>query len=485
MEVANCDWEQELINRHKENAYYTENELIDILKSLVNTLAELQKRGISHRDVKPQNILCFGKDGYKLSDFGEAKTKKKTFIKSNNYAYIRSKKQKTLRGTELYEIFESQRSLYLVMEECKGGEVFDRIIDHIQKKQMYSEKDAAIIFQQFMSAVEYCHNNGICHRDLKPENLLYLNEGPEEDNPIKVIDFGLSQIFHNRKLKTKVGTAYYVSPEILDGNYTEKCDIWSAGVILYILLSGDPPFNGPDDNAIYKKISTLKYTFPENKWRNVSNEAKDLITHMICPEEGRYNARQVLDHSWLRKANNKPLTDFNFDPKFLFRYKNSNYLKKMSLLFIASRLDENEIKDLNKIFSAFDQDKDGQISIKELREGILQLKSVHLNEEEIYNLFKAMDVDKNFRIDYTEFLAATISEKNYLKRERLYEAFCILDKDNDGKITKEEIMDVLKSEKSQEKVIENLIKEVDTNGDGTIDYGEFMRLMGFDGIIEN
>ena len=386
---------------------------------------------------------------------------------------------------KLYEIFESQRSLYLVMEECKGGEVFDRIIDHIQKKQMYSEKDAAIIFQQFMSAVEYCHNNGICHRDLKPENLLYLNEGPEEDNPIKVIDFGLSQIFHNHKLKTKVGTAYYVSPEILDGNYTEKCDIWSAGVILYILLSGDPPFNGPDDNAIYKKISTLKYTFPENKWRNVSNEAKDLITHMICPEEGRYNARQVLDHSWLRKANNKPLTDFNFDPKFLFRYMNSNYLKKMSLLFIASRLDENEIKDLNKIFSAFDQDKDGQISIKELREGILQLKSVHLNEEEIYNLFKAIDVDKNFRIDYTEFLAATISEKNFLKRERLYEAFCILDKDNDGKISKEEIMDVLKSEKSQEKVIENLIKEVDTNGDGTIDYGEFMRLMGFDGIIEN
>ena len=105
--------------------------------------------------------------------------------------------------------------------------------------------------------------------------------------------------------------------------------------------------------------------------------------------------------------------------------------------------------------------------------------------ERIDNLSKNIDVDKNFRIDNTEFLAATISEKNFLKRERLYEAFCILDKDNDGKITKEEIMDVLKSEKSQEKVIENLIKEVDTNGDGTIDYGEFMRLMGFDGIIEN
>ena len=148
---------------------------------------------------------------------------------------------------KLYEVFESQRSLYLVMEECKGGEIFDRIIEHIQNKQMYSEKDAAEMFQQVMSSIEYCHNNGICHRDLKPENLLYLNKGPEKNNPIKVIDFGLSQVIsQDKKLTTKVGTAYYVAPEILQGDYTEKCDIWSAGVILYIFLSGDPPFNGPD-----------------------------------------------------------------------------------------------------------------------------------------------------------------------------------------------------------------------------------------------
>ena len=170
---------------------------------------------------------------------------------------------------KLYEIFESQRSLYLVMQECKGGEVFDRIIEHIQKNEMYTEKEAANIFQQLMSSVKYCHNNGICHRDLKPENLLYLNEGEENDNPIKIIDFGLSQIFINRKLKTKVGTAYYVAPEILKGDYTEKCDVWSAGVILYILLSGDPPFNGADDSVIYSKIATMKYTFPEKKWKNI------------------------------------------------------------------------------------------------------------------------------------------------------------------------------------------------------------------------
>jgi len=387
---------------------------------------------------------------------------------------------------KLYEIFESQRSLYLVMEECKGGEVFDRIIDHIQRKEMYSEKDAATIFQQLMCSVEYCHNHCICHRDLKPENLLYLNEGEEEGNPIKIIDFGLSQIFKNRRLSTKVGTAYYVSPEILKGDYTEKCDIWSAGVILYILLSGDPPFNGPDDSSIYAKIANLKFTFPEKKWKNVSNEAKDLICHMICPEEDRYNAKQVLEHPWLKNASNKPLSEFQFDPKFLFQYMNSNYLKKLSLLFIASRLEDNEIKDLKDIFYAFDQDKDGQISLKELQDGFLQLKSTHLPEEDILNLFKSIDVDKNFRIDYTEFLAATISEKNYLKRERLFEAFCMLDKDNNGKITKEELMEVLKTEKSQEKEIEKYIKIADINGDGIIDYTEFLKLMGFEGgIIEN
>ena len=114
---------------------------------------------------------------------------------------------------KLYELFESERSLYLIMEECKGGEIFDRIIQRIQTKQMYSEKDAAEIFEQVMSCIQYCHNQKICHRDLKPENLLYLNPESEKGNRIKVIDFGLSQ--YTNRLKTKVGTAYYVSPEIL------------------------------------------------------------------------------------------------------------------------------------------------------------------------------------------------------------------------------------------------------------------------------
>ena len=161
----------------------------------------------------------------------------------------------------LYEVFEDTRYIYLIMEECSGGELFDRIYDRISKKNLFTEKEAAIIFKQFMSAVCHCHSIKICHRDLKPENLLFLNKNFD---CLKVIDFGLSRIFTEKdhKMKTKVGTAYYVSPEILSGDYDEKCDIWSSGVILYILLTGDPPFNGENDNVIYRKISKKKFSFP-------------------------------------------------------------------------------------------------------------------------------------------------------------------------------------------------------------------------------
>ena len=380
---------------------------------------------------------------------------------------------------KIYEVFESQRSLYLVMELCKGGEIFDRIIEHIQSKQMYSEKDAAEIFRQVMSSIEYCHNNGICHRDLKPENLLYLNEGGEKGNPVKVIDFGLSQIISpSKKLKTKVGTAYYVAPEILKGDYTEKCDIWSAGVILYIFLSGDPPFNGASDSVIYSKIAQMKFTFPEKKWKTISKEAKELICNMIAPEKDRYTARQVLDHPWFKNASSIPLSALNFDPNAFKEYYWGSAMKKASLLFIASRLDENEIKTLKKTFEAFDKSLNGQISYNELREGLLQLKCNKFNENDIKLLFKSIDLDQNGKIDYTEFLAATLNKSNYGKNERLFEAFCRFDKDKDGVITKEELLQALKAEKSQESEVENYIKAVDKNGDGKIDYKEFLSLMG-------
>ena len=377
---------------------------------------------------------------------------------------------------KLYEVYESERSLYLVMEECKGGEIFDRIIQHIQEKKMYSEKDAAIIFEQVMSCIAYCHNRNICHRDLKPENLLYLNAGDEKDNRIKVIDFGLSQACD--RLKTKVGTAYYVSPEILSGNYTHLCDIWSAGVILYILLSGDPPFNGANDNEIYTKIAQMKFSFPERKWKNISNDAKDLLCHMIVPENERYTAEQVLAHPWFKNASDVPLSSIEFNDQNLFmNFVNGSFIKKMGLMFIASRLDENEINNLKNVFSAIDKGKDGQISFEELKKGLMELKSTHLSEEELKKMFDSIDVDKNGKIDYTEFIAATIEGANYYRQERLLEAFENFDKDGSGQISKSELLETLKAEKCQEKEIEKFIKAVDKDGNGKISIEEFMALM--------
>ena len=173
----------------------------------------------------------------------------------------------------LYEIFEDDRYISLVMELCEGGNLFDRINDLAEKDKSFSEKEAVKIFKQVMSAVSYCHNQGICHRDIKPENILFANKTPE--SPIKIIDFGLSKIFGEIKpimkggqiekniMSLKVGTAYYMAPEVLQGDYDNKCDIWSCGVLLYILLCGYPPFDGDCEKDILKAV--LKKTFQMEK----------------------------------------------------------------------------------------------------------------------------------------------------------------------------------------------------------------------------
>jgi len=340
---------------------------------------------------------------------------------------------------------------------------------------MFTEREAAAIFKQMMSAICYCHSQGICHRDLKPENLLFLNA--TDESVLKVIDFGLSKIFNkeDHKMTTKVGTAYYVSPEVLSGDYDEKCDIWSSGVILYIILTGDPPFNGSNDNEIYRKIQQKKFTFPSPQWDKISDDAKDLIKHMITEPNVRYTAEQVLSHTWvasLAPNSLEVLLELNIDN--LTNYKNSNKLKKAVLTFIASRLKDDEINTLKEIFNTLDKNKDGTLTIEEVKEGVGQLKDNNLNIEEI---FSSIDTDGSGVINYTEFLAATIDQKTYLKEERLYEAFKAFDKDGSGKISTEEIRSVLKGGEDEKAKFEEMVKTFDTNGDGEIDYNGIKFLM--------
>ena len=385
---------------------------------------------------------------------------------------------------KLYEVFESENSMYLIMEECFGGELFDRILKRIKKNDLYNEKEACKIMQQVIGAIEYCHNNGIVHRDLKPENLLYAYEGEEENNPIKIVDFGLSQnINYNKTLSSKVGTAYYVPPEILAGKYNEKCDIWSAGVILYILLSGEPPFNDSNDNLIYAKIKKFDFSFPDNKWKNISKEAKDLLSKMIVKEDSRLSASQVLEHPWfnLLKGEKISLQNLNFGKQNFFKeYSESNLLKKIMLLYIASKLEESEILDLKTLFKAFDKDNNGQIDYKEFEKGLMELNSDDLNQQEIKKWFDEIDVDHSGKIDYTEFIAASLERRVYLKKEKLFEAFTSLDKDKNFQISKDELMKILKLEPKEDHFVAKLINIADKNGDGNIDYKEFLQMMGYD-----
>lgn len=148
---------------------------------------------------------------------------------------------------KLYEYFEDDTNVYLVTELCTGGELFDRIIKH----EFFGEDDAARIFRQIVQALNYCHGNHVVHRDLKPENFLFVSDA--DDSDLKIIDFGLSKIMSGGRLermKTRAGTPYYISPEVLAGNYDVSCDMWSAGCMLYILLCGYPPFYGDNNQEI-------------------------------------------------------------------------------------------------------------------------------------------------------------------------------------------------------------------------------------------
>ena len=400
--------------------------------------------------------------------------------KLNNVASLKSEIQILIKLDhpniiKLYEIYENDNYIYLVMELCTGGELFDRIIQKTEQGKQFTEKEVANIFQQMMSAINYCHSNKIVHRDLKPENLLLATQ--DENSPIKVIDFGMSRIFNNKQaMFDKVGTAYYISPEVLDGFYDEKCDIWSAGVILYILLCGYPPFNGNDDDEIFESIKKRKFVFPDAEWANISKEAKDLINKMLSDPLTRLTAEQVLSHPWLVNQLNKntKAKEIKLNFNTFKTYSGANKLSRAVLTYIASRLTDDEVKKLKDAFQKIDVNGDGMLTLEELKNAINQNPEVHVMN--IEQIFKTIDTDNSGVINYTEFLAASIDKRIYLQEDKLRDAFKLFDEDKSGKISKSEISKVLKFKKSGTEMTK-LFEKYDLNGDGEIDFDEFLNMM--------
>ncbi|GMH04641.1 hypothetical protein Nepgr_006481 [Nepenthes gracilis] len=370
--------------------------------------------------------------------------------------------------------YEDRNNLYVVMELCSGGELFDRI----EAKGNYSEKEAAVIFRQIVNVVHVCHFMGVMHRDLKPENFLMVS--PADDSPLKIIDFGLSVFIEEGKTyKELVGSAYYVAPEVLHRYYGKEVDVWSAGVILYILLSGVPPFWAETERGIFEEILQGNLDLQSSPWPSVSLAAKDLIQKMLTKEPmKRITAVQALEHPWLKEggaASEKPI-----DSAVLIRMKQfraMNKFKKLALKVMAENLSEEEIKGVREMFNNIDTDRSGTITLEELKTGLARLGS-KLSEDEIQELMDAADVDKNGIIDYTEFITATMHRHKLEKEENLFKAFQFFDKDGNGFITRDELRQALaQNGMADEATIDEIINDVDTNKDGIINYEEFVNMM--------
>lgn len=375
---------------------------------------------------------------------------------------------------ELKGTFEDRNHVHLVMELCAGGELFDRIIT----KGHYSERAAAGLCRQMVTVLHYCHSMGVMHRDLKPENFLFLSS--DESSPLKATDFGLSVFFRPGEIfKDLVGSAYYVAPEVLRRNYGPEADIWSAGIILYILLSGVPPFWGENEQSIFDAVLRGHLDFSSDPWPSISSSAKDLVKKMLRsdPKE-RFSASEVLNHPWMREdgdASDKPL-----DIAVLTRMKQfraMNKLKKVALKVIAENLSEEEIIGLKEMFKSIDTDDSGTITYEELKVGLTKM-GTKLSESEVRQLMEAADVDGNGTIDYLEFITATMHMNRMDKEDHLYKAFEYFDKDKSGYITMEELEHALKKHNiTDERTIKEIIAEVDTDNDGRINYDEFVAMM--------
>ncbi|CAL0309759.1 unnamed protein product [Lupinus luteus] len=376
--------------------------------------------------------------------------------------------------------YEDKNSVHVVMELCAGGELFDRII----AKGHYSEKAAASICRQIVNVVHICHFMGVMHRDLKPENFLLSSK--DENAILKATDFGLSVFIQEGKLyRDIVGSAYYVAPEVLRRRCGKEIDIWSAGVMLYILLSGVPPFWAETEKGIFDAILEGVIDFESQPWPNISDSAKDLVRKMLVQDpKKRITATQVLDHPWIKDGNasDKPIASAVLSRMKQFRAMNK--LKKLALKVIAENMSAEEIQGLKAMFTNMDTDKSGSITYEELKVGLQRLGS-KLTEAEVKQLMEAADVDGNGTIDYIEFITATMHRHRLERDDHLYKAFQYFDKDNSGFITGDELQTAMKEYgmgddatiKEIISEVDTIISEVDTDNDGRINYEEFCAMM--------
>ena len=384
---------------------------------------------------------------------------------------------------KLFEYYyDEQENIYIITEYIRGEELFNKI----QEVYRFSEEDAAIIIKSVLQAITYCHSRGIIHRDLKPENILIPTGSSKIDYTLlKIIDFGASVLKKDDgKISFRFGTPYYIAPEVLQESYNEKCDVWSIGVILYLLLIGQAPFDGDDDDIICQKIISEEIDFDNNnKIKELSREAVDFMKKLLEKNpDKRISSAQALEHIWLKKY--APHTKVNkaFSRKI---YKNLSNFREQSQLstavttFITNYLmNDDELKLLKKLFFELDVKGVGVITREELFKGMDECFGNKITREEVDQIFSNIDYDNNGTISFDEFVKAAIDKKKLLTEEKLKAAFSLFDRNGDGDIEAKELKEVIGDDNNNDNnVWLQMIKEVDLDGNGVIDFEEFKDMM--------
>lgn len=383
----------------------------------------------------------------------------------SNYERFKSeieimKKQDHPNIVRLYESFEDAINVYLVLEICEGGELFDRII----AKKYYDETGARRIFRQIMRGILYCHAKGVCHRDQKPENFLFLNQ--DDLSILKLIDFGLSKNFiegplnstqdsplkmRNRRqqklnMKTRAGTPFYIAPEVLTGNYNEKCDVWSAGVIMYILLCGYPPFYGETNKEILEQVKKGKLDFSGPEWKGKSNICFDLIKRMICRPEDRLSAEDVLKHPWMQIQDDVKVPEKSFLKKCyenIITYSKLPKFTRTIQIYMTRQMNEKDVNLQMQAFNHIDKMDDGLLSFTEFVENGM---SLGLQKTQLMSVFEELDIHQNKHLTYTQFCAGALGPESFVMEDNIFVAFRIWDQDKDGELSYEDVNKFIKYE---------------------------------------
>ena len=382
----------------------------------------------------------------------------------------------------IYDIYEDSKKYYIVMEICEGGELFEAI----SEQGAFGEDDCLNIMKQVLTAVNYLHSKNIMHRDIKPENIMFTKKINKKTKKfeIKLIDFGTAKVFTKGKKETKfIGTSYYIAPEVLKESYDQKCDVWSCGVIMYILLCGYPPFNGNTNNDIYNAIKNNLPYFHGEDWKEITQEAIDLLQNMLNKNPAkRFSAEKCLNHNWFKLLDKKG-GEKAFGKKLQMKVINKmndfvkeNRLKQAVLQFITNQFNlKKEEEELQALFKEFDLKKTGEISKEIFYKKLIELYGENEGKEICDKIFQRLDLDGSGEISYDEFLSAMIDGKKVLTEDRLEKAFKMFDKDGNGLLSIDEIIEVFGGDASYWKKI---IEEVDSNNDGEVDFNEFKQIMG-------